>query len=208
MSRSLHVASLVGLVVLLAGSARADRLSKGRSLVSVGVSGHTGHFVDVNPGGLFNPIYNQESSEVGGTIAYSRFLSDHWTLGLSGSYFASRMKTSGLLGFTPTETHSFAVRVGGDRYAFVDDRVALFAGPGLQFTRARMKSSDFEPWSPYATEFGLDARVGMYARLARSTAFFAHVGQVVSRTYGKAPEGNVWWWSSSPEGSFGLAFDF
>jgi hypothetical protein len=44
---------------------------------------------------LFNPIYNVEASEVGGTITYSRFLSDHWTLGLSGSYFASRMATTG-----------------------------------------------------------------------------------------------------------------
>ena len=92
MSRLLVVASLLGLTVCLAatlvGAAHAERLGKGRSLVLVGIGGHTGEFT--YPG---DATFRLESGEVGGEIAYYRFLSDQWTLGISGGYHASGMKT-------------------------------------------------------------------------------------------------------------------
>ena len=61
---------------------------------------------------------------------------------------------------------------------------------------------------PDATEVGLNGRIGMYARLREGTALFGHIGQVLSRTSGKDSSGKISWWSSTHEGSVGLAFDF
>src|SRR5262245_4498689 len=209
------VVLVVGVILgsaLSFGSARAERLGKGDWLLSVGVAGHTGQFIESIPGlgaaGFTGAVFRFEQGEVGGTIALSRFLTDHWALELSGGYSAGREKTDDFLGTRTKETRSFTVRAGGDRYAFIDDDVALFVGPGLFFTRGHVTSTVTGIPGPDATELGLDARVGMYARLAKSTGFFAHIGQVLSYTSGVASEGKISWWSSTTKGSIGLAFDF
>ena len=222
MSRLHAVASVISLAACiaasLAGPAHAERLGKGRSLVLVGIGGHTGEFT--YPGAT---IYHFESGEVGGEIAYYRFLSDRWTLGISGGYHAGGMKVdennpNGTPLSTETlDTHSFTVRVGGDRYAFIDDNVALYAGPGVFFTRGRAKYEQTvrpptvgggSSEGPDATEVGLSGRIGMYARLGKGTALFGHIGQVLSRTSAKDSTGRISWWSSTSEGSLGLALDF
>jgi hypothetical protein len=121
------------------------------------------------------------------------------------------------LGTETVDTHSFSARIGGDRYAFIDDNVALYAGPGVLFTRGRAKS-ELTVLPPtvgggteegaYSTEVGFNGRIGMHARLGRGTALFGHIGQVLSRTSGKDSTGKVSWWSSTFEGSVGLALDF
>jgi hypothetical protein len=109
-----------------------------------------------------------------------------------------------------SDTHSFTVRIGGDRYAFIDDKVALFAGPGVFFTRGRSRFTEMDLTfeGPDATEMGLNGRIGMYARLRKGSALVGHIGQVLSRTSGKKYIGEISWWSSTHEGSVGLAFDF
>jgi hypothetical protein len=222
MSRLFVAASLISAACLaasLAGPAHAERLGKGRSLVLVGIGGHTGEFV-YPAGAQYGRI---ESGEVGGELAYYRFLSDQWTLGISGGYHAGRMRidennpAGPPLGTETFNTHSFTVRIGGDRYAFIDDNVALYAGPGMLFTRGRAKSNLtlFPPTvgggsseGPNSTEVGLNGRIGMYARLRKGTALFGHIGQVLSRTSGEDSSGKISWWSSTHEGSLGLALDF
>ncbi len=214
MSRSVAAISIVGIALLLSGAARAERLGKGRSLVSVAVGGHRGQSVVAFTSflGLPGAVGRYESGEVGGEIEYCRFLSDQWTLGIGGGYHFSRTSTTEYgLGTDVTETHSFTARIGGDRYAFIDDNVALFAGPGVVFTRGRWKDSDtggFVEEGPEATELGLNGRIGMYARVARRWALVGHIGQVLSHTSGKNSDGKVSWWASTHEGSVGLAFDF
>src|SRR5262245_22687781 len=66
MSRMLGTAILIGPAVPRAGSARADRLGKGRALVEIGIGGHS-----------------VPNGELGGQLGYFRFLSDQWTLGVS-----------------------------------------------------------------------------------------------------------------------------
>jgi hypothetical protein len=222
MSRLHAAASLISLAACLAaslaGPAHAERFGKGRSLLLVGIGGHTGEFT--YPG---IATFRFETGEVGGEIAYYRFLSDQWTLGISGGYHASGRKTdennpNGTPLSTETfDTHSFTVRVGGDRYAFIDDNVALYAGPGVFFTRGRAKSElTVRPPAtgggggdgPDATEVGLNGRIGMYAHLGKGTALFGHIGQVLSRTSSKDSTGKISWWSSTHEGALGLALDF
>jgi hypothetical protein len=209
MNRSMmHALLLIAAAASLATPARADRLGKGRSLVLVGIGGHRGQFVlGTVAQGHF------EVGEVGGELAYYRFLSDQWTLGVAGGYHASASKleaTSSSTGTFKFDTHSFTVRVGGDRYAFIDDAVALYAGPGIFFTRSRAKEVLFGSTEegPDATEVGLNGRVGMYARLGRGTALFGHIGQELSRASAKDSSGKFSLWTSTHEGSVGLAFDF
>ena len=71
MSRLLAAASLLSLALCLsaslAGPAHAQRLGKGRSLVFVGIGGHTGEFT--YPGFAVSRL---ENGEVGGEIASCR----------------------------------------------------------------------------------------------------------------------------------------
>jgi len=152
-------------------------------------------------------------------------MTDHWTLGLAGGYHASRLTTDennpngSPLSTEKLDTHSFTVRVGGDRFAFIDDDVALYAGPGVVFTRGRAKDElTVKPptvgggsvTGPYSTEVGLNGRIGMYARLRPGVALFGHIGQVLSRTTasGSGELDKISWWTSTHEGAVGLAFDF
>jgi len=201
----------------LAGSARAERPGKGRSLVEIGISGHTGQFT--YPGIVSFGRY--QSGEVGGQLSYFRFLSDQWTVGISGGYHAGRLKDEdkggGVFAGTSTiNTHSFTIRIGGDRYAFINDDVALYAGPGLFWTRGRSKSEvvanpptvSGTNEGPDANETGFNGRIGMYARLGGSTALYGHIGQNLSYASAKDDTGKSSWWSSTHEGSVGLAFEF
>ena len=214
MIRSLAIATLIAITLLPAGRADAARLAKGNSLVLVGIGGHSGQFLYPT-----DFLARFESNELGGHLAYYRFVSERWTLGIAGSYQVGQLKAeeNNPPGTTTYKTHSFTVRVGGDRYAFVDDDLAIYAGPGVLFTRGRSESkwtnAGFPPQSgssegPDATEVGLNARVGVYARLGDRTALFGHLGQVLSRTSGEGSDGKLTWWSSTHEGSLGLAFDF
>lgn len=214
MTRSIAITSLVGLALVLSGAARADRLGKGSSLVFGQLGGHRGEFVSVTPGlsaaGFPGSVFRNETGEVGGEIGYYRFLSDEWTLGFSGGYHASSMKNDEAgFGSETVDTHSFTVRIGGDRFAFIDDRAALYAGPGLFVTRGRWKSKeDFTIEGPDVTEVGLNGRIGMYARLGNGYGLVGHIGQVLSHASGKNSIGKVSWWSSTHEGAVGMAFDF
>jgi hypothetical protein len=207
MSRSIAVVACLAMLLLLPSAARAQRLTKGHSLVTVAVGGHRGQFVEAFPpvAGFPGALFGEEIGEVGGEIGYYRFLSDQWTLGLSGGYHASRSKPDGSGIEGAVESHSFTVRIGGDRYAFIDDKVALYAGPGVVFTRGRVK---FDLEEPEATEIGLNGRIGMYARLAKGWALVGHIGQVLSHTSAKADFGSISLWNSTHEGSVGLALDF
>ena len=208
-----------GLLCLAAGPAQAERLGKGRSLLLVGITGHTGQFASTGGAGLGRNV----SDELGGYLAYSRFLSDQWTLGVSGSYQAGLLtldekNPNGTPGSTlALHSRSFTVRGGGDRYAFIDDNVALYAGPGVFFTRGRAEADvTVRPPTvgggtskgPLSTEVGFNGRIGMYARLGKITALFGHIGQNLSHTSSEDSTGKVTWWSSTHEGSVGLAFDF
>ena len=217
MPRSFAIASLIAVALLLAASAHAQRLGKGRSLLTVAISGHRGQFVLGAGFGRYVP------GEVGGMVAYDRFLSDHWTLGAAASYHASRwssddFNSDGTKSSTDIiDTYSYALRVGGDRYAFIDDNVALYAGPGLFLSRGREKDElkVYPPTTgggssegPYSTEVGFNGRIGMYARLGRGAAFCVHIGQNLSRASGSNSSGESSWWSSTHEGALGLAFGF
>jgi hypothetical protein len=219
MSRVLAMAAVTCLVLYSVADAQADRLGKGRSLLSVGVAGHTGQFI--SPYGAFYFPYT--SSEVGGSLAYSRFLSDQWTVAIAGTFYIGRARldqnnpNGSPLATETLATHTFQGRVGTDRFAFFDDNIGLFTGPGLFVFQSRAKDEDqVHPptvgggtnQGPDATGIGIDWRIGVHARMSGGTAFEAHVGEGLAYAWGKDSNGKVSWWSSNPEGALGLAFSF
>jgi hypothetical protein len=199
---------------LAAERAGAERLGKGRSLLFLGIGGHTGQFVSVIPplsaAGFPGVVLRDPSGEIGGEIAYERFVGDQTTLGASASFHAgnTRMENPGFT--TMSRTHSFTVRIGGDRFAFIGDPVAVYVGPGVFYRRGRWRSQDGSTTieGPDATEMGLSGRIGVYTHIKNAHGFWVQIGQNFSHTSGEAPEGKLSWWSGSPEGSLGLAIDF
>lgn len=222
MARTLMTALFLGITSSLAlchtGVAQAERLAKGTSLVLAGIGGHSGKY---SYPGFSSTRF--ENGEVGVEVAYYRFVSDAWSLGIAGGFHAGGLKSEEnsppgtLFATTKVNSRSIRVRIGGDRYAFIDDRVALYAGPGLYVARGRANSElRVEPpavgggssQSPLATEFGLSGRIGMHASLGERLALFGHVGQNLSRTSAKDARGGIAWWTSTHDGAIGLALHF
>jgi len=205
---------------LLAPAAGAARLGTGKSVVWLGLNGNQTQLVGPTTG-LFDPTTGQivtgqrfEEGEVGLHAAYSYFLSDAWTLVLSGGFDVGHET------FEPKQgpkqvlsSFSWNARVGFDRYAFINDDVALYAGPGVlfwdgsaEFDGSRDPAIDIE-W-PETHQVGFNGRVGMYARFAPHYALFGHLGQVIAHNIAKDDSGKNTWWSNHHEGSVGLAVDY
>jgi len=88
--------------------------------------------------------------------------------------------------------------------------VALYAGPGVLYWSgdSKYKTGGVETTWPRVTEWALDGRLGMYARLGEHYGLFSHIGQVIGVDSGDDSAGNVTWWTSHHDGSVGLAIDF
>jgi hypothetical protein len=69
--------------------------------------------------------------------------------------------------------------------AFIDDNVAIYAGPGLLYWSGRAKyegsgiASLDGDW-PRVKQFAFNGRLGMYARMASKVGLFGHLGQVLA----------------------------
>ena len=191
----------------LATPAAAARLVKGSNVVWVGLNGNVAQLLDTATG--ISP-----SGELGVHVALNRFLSDAWTMVVSGGVDAgsSKLELAAGGGTFKATSSSFNVRVGGDRYAFINDDVALYAGPGVLFWKGHAEfESPATPKDkePDVTQVGLNGRLGMYARLSNHVALFGHIGQVLATNSAKSSNGDKYtWWSNHHEGSVGLAFDF
>jgi hypothetical protein len=192
-------------VCLFASSAAAARLTKGNTVLWLGLNGNDAQLL--NPSG--GPL---SEGELGLHVALNHFLSDAWTIVLSGGFDAGRLKLEPVGGGEDKlSSTSFNVRLGGDRYAFINDDVALYAGPGILFWKGHGKfqapPGPDQTW-PDVTQIGLNGRIGMYARLASHAALFGHIGQVIATNSGD-DSGDKWtWWTNHHEGTVGLAFDF
>jgi hypothetical protein len=192
-------------ICLLASPAHAGRLAKGRSVVWVGLNGNVAQLLNPNAAPYVG-------SELGIHLAFNHFVSDAWTIVVSGGFDAGSTRVEPTRGGDLKLTSSsFNVRFGGDRYAFINDDVALYAGPGILFWKGHGKFEDppaADQTYPDVTQVGLNGRIGMYTRLAGHAALFGHIGQVLATNSGDDSAGKYTWWSNHHEGSVGLAFDF
>ena len=190
--------------------ARAAKLAKGNREIWVGLNGNRSHIL--TPPAALSSL--GEENEVGVHVAGSYFLTDAWAGVLSLGYDLGRQKFAPAAGNDQKfESDSWNVRLGFDRYAFINDEVALYAGPGIMYWKGKAKDINLTSpgvttrW-PDVTEWAFNGRLGMYARLGAHYGLFGHIGQVIGENSGDDAAGKVTWWTSHHEGSVGLALDF
>jgi len=205
--RTLILLAALASAVACASGASAGRLAKGNCEVWIGLNGNRSHIL--TPPASLASI--GEENEVGLHLAGSYFLCDAWAAVLSGGFDVSRQKFEPASGTASKfEGSSFNLRAGFDRYAFINDAVALYAGPGILYWKgkATYDNAGVKTDWPDVKEWALNGRVGMYARLGKHYGLFGHIGQVIGMNSGEDAAGKVTWWSSHHEGSVGLALDF
>jgi hypothetical protein len=206
-----HVASAL-MVLLALGAAQsvdAERLGAGNTVVWLGLNGNQAQLVGPTTD---DPVF--ENGEVGLHAAFSYFLSDDWTVVVSGGFDVGSIKHEPIGGTErKLSSNSWNARLGFDRYAFINEDVAIYAGPGIriwtgsaEFDGSGNPAVDIE-W-PEVQQVAFNGRIGMYARIQSRYALFGHIGQVIGTNRADDNVGDVSWWSSHHEGSVGLAFDF
>jgi hypothetical protein len=185
----------------------AAKLAKGNSVIWVGLNGNKSHILTA-PAALSS---TGEENELGVHVAWSYFLSDEWAGALSTGFDFGGAKFEPVSGTeTKYSSSSYNVRLGLDRYAFINDAVALYAGPGVLYWKGK---SDYTTggvttdW-PEVTEWAFNGRIGMYARVGTHFGLFGHIGHVIGVNSGEDAAGKATWWSSHNESSVGLALDF
>jgi hypothetical protein len=209
--KRLNVVLIAALVVGTAAvPAHAAKLQKGSSVVWIGLNGNVAQLIGPTTGAA-NTF---ESGELGVHAAFSHFLCDAWTVCISGGADVGKSEFNPASGTTNKfSSTSYNLRIGGDRYAFINDDVALYAGPGILYWSGRGKNEGsgdptFDGEWPKVTQVGLNGRVGMYARLGSHYALFGHIGQVIATNSASDTPGKNSWWSNHHEGTVGLALDF
>jgi outer membrane protein with beta-barrel domain len=206
----------------LASTGQAAKLVKGNSVVWIGLHGDRAQLISDDNQEVFNSDGNPigpnffEYGEPGMDLALSYFVTDNWNINLAGDISGARntFEEKGGQESRSTST-SYDIRFGGDRYAFITDNVAVYAGPGIRYWKGRVKDNGHS--SPDVNQIGLNGRLGFWTRLGSHYGLYGHIGQVVGyntadlpETTGATPEpgGRARWYSSHHEGSVGLALDF
>src|SRR5204863_4833989 len=113
----------------------------------------------------------------------SYFFCDAWTLVASGGLAAGRRRLE-VAAVPPIKwaSHSWNVRLGLDRYGFINDDVALYAGPGILYWNGHAEYPDNGfgvSHLPEVHQVAFNGRVGMLARLRPHVGLFGHIGQVI-----------------------------
>jgi hypothetical protein len=208
--RVIVVAAALALTLAGFAPARAAKLAKGNCEIWVGLNGNRSHIL--TPPASISSL--GEENEVGVHVAGSYFLTDAWAGVLSFGYDVGRQKFEPAAGTeSKFESSSYNVRLGLDRYAFINDAVAIYAGPGILYWKGKASDTNIltpgvkTDW-PDVTEWAFNGRLGMYARLGSHYGLFGHIGQVIGSNSGEDANGKVSWWTSHNEGSVGLALDF
>ena len=128
------VLTMVVVSMCVAPCAHAERLGRGSSLVWIGINGNRAPL-------LTSPLAIEEGSEVGVHAAYSYFLNEAWTVVASGGVDAGKRRLEvGVIEPLKFASHSWNVRLGFDRYAFINDNVAIYAGPGFLYWKGHAEN--------------------------------------------------------------------
>lgn len=214
-SRSTRWAARVGILTLLLvfgvtlSPASARTLTPRRGMLWAGLNGNRAQLVGPSTG--FESVL--EGSELGLHVAYSYALSQKWTVVVSGGFDVGSSQFKPATGPTSRfSINSWNARLGFDRYAFITDDVALYAGPGLLYWRGNAEVDGTgtpavdRKW-PTVRQIAFNGRIGMLARFAERYALFGHIGQVIGANSAEDGNGRNTWWSNHHEGSVGLSVE-
>jgi hypothetical protein len=193
--------------------ASAASLEKGASLAAIELSRGV---ADLTGGGGSGTLVTFALPEVGIQGQYWYFLANEYAVNLSGGigYFKESDTADpaalGAENFKRTLS-SWKVRLGGDRFAKVSDKLQVFAGPGLQMWGGKVKDEyqfSGTAESPSTSRFAIDGRIGAHILIGQNFGLIGHVGQYWG--YATASEGDAKtkWLPSGSEGAMGFTFAF
>jgi len=205
---------LLGLAVLvLPALASAASIQKGSSILAIQLSRGV---ADLTGGGGNGTLITFSMPEVGVQGQYWYFMADEYAVNLDagiGYFKESDTADPSVLGsedFTRT-ANSWQVRIGGDRFAKLTEKLHFFAGPGIQVWGGKVKdkyavSGEFE--SPSTMRVALSGRIGAHILMGQNFGLMGHIGQYWG--YATASEGDAEtkWLPSGSEGAMGFSFGF
>lgn len=203
---------LLGLALFaLPELASAASLQKGTSMLAIqlnrGVADLTG---DV--GGV---LISSSRPELGFQAQYWMFLADEYGLNASAGigYFkeSETADPAQVLATDYTETvSSWQIRIGGDRFAKVTDKLQIFAGPGIQLWSGKrtIETPAGEVEDPTTTRWALSGRIGANIAIGENFGLIGHVGQYWGYASAKEGGADTKWLPSGSEGAMGFAFSF
>ena len=187
-------------------------IQQGSTILALQIASGTGDFVSAEGGtGAISPFVQRE---MGGQIQYWRMVTHEAAFTASGGMSYYREENSPGENATSLEkikryiTTSWQVRVGGDRLARVNERFALYAGPGVQFWTGRFRSevgaSSIE--SAWTYRFGLSGRIGMLIQLGQTFGLNAQVGQYLAFATAREAGAQSTWLPSGTDAALGLTY--
>jgi hypothetical protein len=163
--------------------------------------------------------YQENGVDVG--IGYG--LNNTWAASLSGNIgFSAHKRTAA---GTPNDysenvkTSSWGIRGGLDAYFQVSDKFVIFAGPGVRYSRSKVKldventDGSTGGWdNPWFSSLSLSGRLGGMINLAESFAIYGSFGQQFSYSWFDVNSGGVdqTWklWHSAWDARMGVALYF
>lgn len=206
-----RVSLLVLAVLAVAGPASAASIEKGSSLLAIqlsrGVADLTG-----DAGGV---LTTTSRAELGFQGQYWYFLANEYGANVSagiGYFKESATADPGVFaGGDYTDTiNSWQVRIGGDRFAKVSDKLQMFAGPGIQIWGGKRKTesggAEFE--EPSTTRFAVSGRFGAQIAIGENFGLIGHIGQYWGYATADKGEAKTKWLPSGTEGAMGFSFGF
>jgi len=192
-------------------------MSPGKVIVSVQLAAGQVRVADTNGvlPSVFFP-YHENGVDLG--ISYG--INNHWAASLSGNIGFSSHKLT--VDSTPNnyvenvKTSSWGIRGGLDFYAQVSEWFVIFAGPGVRYSRSKVKL-DVENidgtsggWdNPWFSSVSLSGRLGGMINLAESFGIYGSFGQQFSYSWFDVNSGgqDQKWkvWHSAWDAKMGLA---
>ncbi|HET9326760.1 MAG TPA: hypothetical protein VFQ05_08315 [Candidatus Eisenbacteria bacterium] len=191
--------------------ASAASLEKGASLLAIQLSRGIADANTDNGGYLLSSTW----PEVGVQGQYWYFMAKEYAVNLTAGigYFKESVTADPAVVFGGNQTYSVSswqVRLGGDRFAQVSDKLQFFAGPGIQIWSGRLKFEDEsgEAEQPSTTRYALSGRIGAQILMGENFGLMGHIGQYWG--YATASEGDAEtkWLPSGSEGAMGFSFAF
>jgi len=205
---------LLGLAAVgLPALASAASLDKGSSLFAIQLSRGV---ADLTGGGGAGTLVAFALPEVGIQGQYWYFMAPEYGANISAGigYFkesdTADPNAIGAEDFKQTVS-SWKVRIGGDRFAKVTDKLQVYAGPGLQLWGGKVKSEGSlsgSSESPSTTRWAIDGRIGAHILIGENFGLIGSVGQYWG--YATASEGGAKtkWLPSASQGDMGFSFSF
>ena len=203
---------LLGLALIgVPGASSAASLQKGSSMLAIQLSRGV---ADLS-GNVSGNLIASSRPELGIQGQYWLFLADEYAFNVTagiGYFKESETADPAFLGAEDYEEtmNAWQVRIGGDRFAKVSDKLQIFAGPGIQMWSGKrtIKVSAGEFEDPSTTRWALNGRIGANIQIGENFGLVGHIGQYWA--YATAEDGGAKtkWTPSGSEGAMGFAFGF